>query len=289
MKILITGGASLLGRYLTERPPKNYEIESTWFSSYIFGCKYRMDITNAPQVRHVFEKIKPDVIIHCAAQGSVDYCERNYQDAHRTNVEGTENILKAARDYNAKVVFLSTNAVFSGTDPLYAENDKREPINRYGAIKKLAEDVVSDYPNHLIIRPFLMYGWPYSGSRRNWMDIIVTKLTAGEKCKLVNDVFCQPTYAGYVAEVIWKLLEYENQTFNMATEQVITFYEFGLMIADVFELDKSLIEKVSIRDFESLTRRPINSCYDVSKIKQLGIELPLREGLERALSVTKST
>lgn len=277
MKVLITGGSSLLGKALKETC--QYDIECTWYTNYIDG--YQMNVTNKSQVRYVFDRVKPDIVIHCAANGSVDYAQNNYQEVYHVNVEGTRNIMLAAKDYNAKVVYISSNAVYAGDNPPYSEESETKPLNSYGSIKLQAEQVVVDHLDWLIVRPFLLFGWPYPSGRQNWATLVYNDLSQDKPVQMVNDVVWQPTYVVDCAEAIWKLLEFNNEIFNIASPEKMTLYRFAVNVAEVFELDKGLIEPVASNYFESIAPRPKDTSYDLGKIEKLGIVLnDVKSGLK---------
>jgi dTDP-4-dehydrorhamnose reductase len=288
MKVLITGGSSLLGRYLALTKPDDISLESTWYTNAVEGVNYHLDVGNKSQLRYVYERVKPDIIIHCAAMGSVDYAEDNFREVAAVNVQGVINVLQAARHYSAKVIHISTNAVYDGDNPPYSQASPQKPVNAYGRIKKMAEraivdnDVTADGPSWLIVRPFLLYGWPYESGRPNWGTTIVNKLRRHEPLKLVNDVIWQPTYAADVAAFIWRILDYDREAFNVASAQRLTLYEFGLKIAEIFGLDSKLISPVSSNYFPQIAPRPRDTGYDLSKIIEAELGLPsLENGLQR--------
>lgn len=282
MKILITGGSSLLGRYLAQTKPDDVDIESTWYTNHADGVNYHLDIGNKSQVCYVFERVKPDVIIHCAAEGSVDQAEKHYRDVLAVNVTGTENVLALAREYGAKMVYISTNAVYDGKHGPYGPLAPQAPVNNYGRIKRAAEvAVIGSGVPFLIIRPFLLYGWPYENGRKNWGTLIVNKLRQGLSLTLVNDVIWQPTYAADVAAFIWQVLDREG-AYNVASECRLTLYEFGLKVAEVFKLDAGLISPVSSNYFPDMAPRPKDTSYDLSGLLADGLGLPpLEDGLQR--------
>jgi dTDP-4-dehydrorhamnose reductase len=284
MKVLITGGSSLLGKSLIETG-SGHTIHSTWYTNYPNHPSYQMDICDQSQVRYVFSQAKPDVVIHCAANGNVDFAEENYREAYRTNVDGTANILRAASDCRARVVYISTNAVYNGDNPPYAETGPFNPVNAYGKIKRQAELRVEDYPRGwLIIRPFLLYGWHYPGGRTNWAVIIKNKLQQNQPLKLVDDTIWQPTYAPDCASAIWKILEHKHRVdeiFNVATDDKVTLYEFGQQVARTWGLDGSLLGPVLSSHFETIASRPKDTSYDLGRLHGLGTRLlSIEQGLE---------
>lgn len=291
MKVLITGGSSLLGKSLLETKPKEAVIESTWYTNHVGLPMYQMDVCDKSQVRYVFDRVKPDIVIHCAANGSVDFAEQNYAEAYQVNATGTGNILWAAEDYRAKVVYISTNAVYDGSNPPYTEESELHPINAYGSIKKQAEEKVRTYKwDWLIFRPFLLYGWPWPGGRQNWATLVINKLSRGELVKLVNDVYWQPTYSKDCAKAIWNLINDSYEIYQVAGAERITLYEFGLKVAKVFGLDQGLVEPVDSDYFPTIAPRPRDTHYCLDKLNKAGVEIPdIEAGLRRMKRCQKTT
>lgn len=287
MKALITGGSSLLGKYLFRTKPNNVQLENTWYSNFIpYRTDYQLDIKNKVQVHNAFNSFRPDVVIHCAAIGDVELAETDYQMVHETNVIGTGNVIRAARRFDTKVIYISSNAVFSGNQAPYHEDFGCGPVNNYGKIKRQAERLLIDWAelNWLIIRPFMLYGWPYKGGRDNWGATIVNNLQAGETIKLVNDKIWMPTYAGDVARAIWQLIEIggNREIYHVASLERATLHTFGLKIAKVYGFDTDLIEGVPSSYFQSIAARPVDSTYNLDRIAKLGIELDgIEDGIKR--------
>lgn len=287
MRILITGGSGLLGKSLLETAPKEYILSLTYNKNWPLDTKqaiwYHLDVRNRADIFELFELVKPNVVIHCASIGSVDFTENNYQPVRDVNVGGLGHIIDACNGYKSKLIYISTNAVFSGKHPPYCEESPLEPVNSYGVIKREAERLVRDTANKwLIIRPFMLYGWPYSGGRTNWAVKIINALSQEDKQKLVNDVIWMPTYAPDCAEVIWHLAskEIDKEIFNVASPERVTLYEFGLQVCDVFDLDKDLLEPVDTDYFRSIAKRPVDTTYDLIKLAQYGFMLSdVRTGL----------
>lgn len=283
MRCLLVGGNSLLGKALTESKPANVNLASTWFTRYIPACTYHLNICDKSQVAYVFEQAKPDVVIHCSAVGSVDYTESHYHETRQVNVLGTENLLKAAQDAKALFVYISTNAVFDGLSAPYSEDDDRHPINAYGRIKREAENTVKLYHNWLIIRPFLLYGYPYPGGRTNWLVTILDKLSKGETVKLVDDTYWQPSLALDVAQAIWRLVQPDigRGIYHVASDDRLTLFWFGMMIARIWGYSPDLIIPISSSSLKGIAQRPRDTTFKLDKIHELGIHLrSVEEGLK---------
>jgi dTDP-4-dehydrorhamnose reductase len=290
MKVLITGGSGLLGKYLLETKPYNIDVVLTW--NKILGgvitnpdIWYKLDIRDRASIFDLFEITRPDIVVHCAAIGSVDFAEKEgYQSVFNVNVTGVKNVVDACNGYKSKIIYISSNAVYSGESPPYNEKSPLEPVNSYGVIKRQAEQVIRDIAKKwLIIRPFLLYGWPYVGGRNNWASSIVEKLTDSKgSYKLVNDHIWMPTYVGDMARTIWQLSNEDHEIYNIASPERATLYEFGLKVCDVFNLEKNLIKPIGSDYFPTIAPRPKDTTYDLVKLNEQGIVLSdIKTGLEK--------
>lgn len=274
MKVLVIGGSSLLGRYLYLTKPESVDLTLTWFTNYIEDA-FHLDVCTKSQVYYVMERAKPDVIIHCAAIGSVDYAEKNYSETRYINVEGVENVLRTEIPF----VYISTNAVFKGDNPPYSEQSDCHPVNCYGSIKRQAELAVMQSRKWMIIRPFLLYGYPYPKGRQNWLTTILSKLKNGQEVHLVDDTYWQPTNAEDCALAIWGLIGKWGEIFHVASDDRVTLFEFGLKVARVFGYDLSLVQPIASSSL-NIAPRPKDTAFDLSKIHSLGIQL---RGVEEGL------
>ena len=270
MKILVTGGSGLLGKYLHESEPNGLDVQYTWFSTKQPWCAHRLDVADQSQVDYVFGKVKPDAVIHMASVGNVDFCQDNYQIARNTNTEGTRHVMRTAQYYGAPVLMTSTNAVFSGENPPYKEDDEREPINAYGKIRKAAEDVVLSFQGS-VVRLFLLYGWEPEGARGNWASGAVLTLQAGQRMRVVNDRWYMPTYADDAARAVWALLGQGQGVYHVAGADCVTLHQFVVNVAETWKLDPSLVEPCPFDSLEGLAPRPVDSSYDLERSAELGL------------------
>lgn len=234
-KVIITGGDGIIGSYFD------------------FGQRLSrsdLDITDERKVSAIFKKFQPEAAIHLAAATDVERCEKDPEYAWRVNVWGTFNIVKACREYGAKMVYVSTAVVFSGNEPSHAEVDIPFPRNVYGRTKYAGEMLVQDLaPSHLILRTSWVFG---GGPERDhkFVGKIIKQLKDGATViKAVNDQLGSTTFAKDFVGCVKSLL-LEGQTgilhvvnsgqtsrYGMAKEIVSTFGK----IADV--------EPTSYRDF----------------------------------------
>ena len=115
-----------------------------------------LDIREIHMIEKVINSTKPDSIINCAALTNIDEIEREPKTAYDVNSIGAGNIAKIAKKNKIKFVHISTDGVFDGSERLYLESDKTNPINEYAKSKKLGEDLVLEaYDDSILIQTFM--------------------------------------------------------------------------------------------------------------------------------------
>ena len=290
-KIFITGASGLLGRAIVKQGQDKEGIHKIYGSYYspppavpLDRCQcFNLDVRDKKAVFQILDELKPEVVIHTASMGSVDWCQNNKKEAYQINVVGTKNVLSWCQESGSRFVFISSNAVFDGANPPYEENDKTDPVNYYGELKLVSErDVLEGGGDCVIIRPILAYGWNDPNERLNPVTWLVKCLSAGEKVKLVNDRFSNPLFSENFADAVWRIIEKAGfRIYNIGGKDIVSRYEFGLKIAEVFDLSKDLIESVPSSFFKNIAPRPVNTSYSTTKIEiELGlVPLSLQEGL----------
>ena len=137
MKFFITGIHGQLGYDV------DLELRNRGYNDIMAPLRQDVDITSKESVERAIIDFKPDVVFHCAAYTAVDKAEDDKENCYNINVIGTKNIVEAAKEVGAKVVYISTDYVFDGTkEGYYKEDDKTNPINYYGETKYLGEEEV---------------------------------------------------------------------------------------------------------------------------------------------------
>lgn len=288
-RVLITGGTGLLGQALLSSVPAGCQL----FGTYLPGkapttplpCPFfPLDVREADQVARLVDQIQPEVVIHTASIGSVDYSEHHREESWAVNVGGTQNVGRACAQHHARLIFISSNAVFDGEHPFYAEDAPVHPINYYGQLKVEGEQwVAASGLEYAIVRPILMYGWHLPIERGNWVTSWLRSLGKGERVKVVDDVGTKPLYALNCAEVIWAVItQGKTGLYHAAGADHITLYQFAQTTAEVFDLDASLIDPVPSSYFPEIAPRPKDTSFDTTKMeRELGIRpWGVREGLQ---------
>ena len=295
MKILITGANGFLGYYLTEQLlAKNFSVIATGkgicrlpFDGQQNFVYQEMDFTDPYSVHDVFEKAKPDIVIHAGAMSKPDECEQHQMMAYLVNVEATVQLLMNAEEFKSFFIFLSTDFVFDGKTGMYSEEDSPHPINYYGKTKLEAEEAVKEYEHGwTIVRTVLVYGKNHTG-RQNIVTIVKQKLEKGEEYSVVNDQWRTPTYVEDLAKGIVSIVEKRAKgIFHISGKDLLTPYQMAHETANYLNLDKSLIKKATAADFTQPAKRPPRTGFRIDKAKnELGYDpISFDEGLKKTFS-----
>jgi dTDP-4-dehydrorhamnose reductase len=218
----------------------------------------------------------------------VDFAEKHHQIVWEVNVGGTKNIVKGCQEIGAHLVFVSSNAVFDGHNPPYAENAPLHPINVYGTLKAEAEQVVSTaHISWSIVRPILIYGWPGPDQRGNMATWVIEMLSQKKSIAVVDDVFSMPLLDRSCAESIWAVIGGAKKGFyHVAGADRVTLYEFARTVAETFELNAELVRPVPSSYFPDIAPRPRDTSFRLDRIRhELGLEpVGLKAGLREMRS-----
>ncbi len=259
MKILIVGGSGVIGWNLLSKFTNNikftYYKNKTNRNDGIF-----LDITNRENTLKVFEKEKPDIVIHTSSLTNVDLCEREHDLANSINIQGTENIVEGCKKFKSKIVFVSTSFVFDGQKSQYFEDDLKSPSTYYGITKAKGEEIVinSGLP-HLILRTDQPYCWSEKWQHTNSVLRVINTTKTGNIHKEIEDWYNCPTYVPEFSEALKKMIDLELEgIFHVVGSDYISRYDWAVEIANIFDLDKSLIKKINSSELNlSATRKNI--------------------------------
>jgi dTDP-4-dehydrorhamnose reductase len=292
MKVLVTGANGLLGQELialllqrkqiviaTSKGPSRLEASVASKLTY-----QDLDITDGLAVQKVITDFQPEAIIHAAAMTQVDECELNKIDCYNINVTATRFLIEAAKEVNAKLLYVSTDFIFDGSAGPYREDDEPKPLNYYGSTKLSAETEVMESGLHWAIARTVLVIGNAIGTRSNIISWVKDKLSKGEKIKVVNDQFRTPTFTEDLARGIVLILEKNaSGIYHISGKDLLTPYDIALKTAAHFRLDHSLIEKADVTSFSQPAIRPARTGFHIDKARRdLGYEpLSFDDGLKK--------
>jgi len=278
LKILITGASGLYGSKLAELAvARNLEVYSCDVQELpVCGNFVKFDVSHRELVHDAFKRIKPDVVVHAATLTDVDKCELNKELAWKINVDGTKNIVEAAKSAGSFLIYISTDYVFNGELGNYKESDKPDPINYYGLTKLKAEEMVKTQTEYFIARPSVIYGSTPAAGKVNFALWLIETLRKGEHAKIITDQWNTPTLNTNLAEMTLEVIERRlTGTFHLCGATRVNRNEFAQLIAETFGLDKNLIDPALSSQFKWPAKRPTDSSLDTTKAQQTLKNKPL--------------
>ena len=287
MKVFVTGVAGQLGHdVMNELKKRGIEAVGSDLAPEYAGVQdgsavtkmpyVSLDITNRDAVYETIRKIHPDAVIHCAAWTAVDAAEdeENKDKVDRINVKGTSYIAIAAEEIGAKMMYISTDYVFSGEGEVPWEADCRDfaPLNVYGESKFRGETAVEETCKKFFI---VRIAWVFGLSGKNFIKTMLNVGKTHDKLKVVCDQIGTPTYTYDLARLLVDMIETDKYGYYHATNEggYISWYDFT---CEIFRQAgyTTKVTPVTTEEYGlSKAARPFNSRLDKSKLQANGFEL----------------
>lgn len=286
MKVFVTGVGGQLGHdVVNELDRRAHEsigsdIQAVYSgvndgSAVVTAPYVQMDITDGAAVSKTIKELKPDVIIHCAAWTNVDGAEapENQAKVHQINAVGTENIAKAAKAIDAKMVYISTDYVFDGQGERPWEPDDKcyAPLNVYGQSKLDGEKAVAGtLEKYFIVR----IAWVFGLNGKNFIKTMINVGKTHDTVRVVNDQIGTPTYTLDLARLLVDMVETEKYGYYHATNEggYISWYDFCCEFYKQYGLTTKVIPVTTAEYGLSVAARPFNSRLAKKKLVEAGFD-----------------
>lgn len=265
---MIVGASGQLGqelqRYLTQL---NVKFDAL--------TEKELDITDLSAVNAKITELKPTVIYDCAAYTAVDKAEDEGKEINWiVNVNGTKNLAQVAADSHVKLVYISTDYVFDGTNEgEYMEDDPANPKNEYGRAKWAGEEAVRNSgADYFIVRT----SWVFGEFGHNFVFTMQNLAKTHDKLTVVNDQIGRPTWTRTLAEFMVHLVKTNADagTYQLSNDNVATWYDFACEILKDTEVE---VEPVTSDKFPQKAYRPRHSIMNLDKAKATGFLVPTWE------------
>ena len=272
MNILITGCNGQLGNEIQKLEKVN--PQHTFFNTDVA----ELDITNQLAIDQFIQENKIDGIINCAAYTAVDKAESNEALCERINRDAVRHLGEAAQAVGAKVIHISTDYVFDGTNCRpYVETDPTCPISVYGRTKLAGEEALRAVcPEAVIIRT----AWLYSEYGNNFVKTVLRLGAERDELRFIFDQVGSPTYAGDLAEAMLTIVAQAEEghfvpgVYHFSNEGVCSWYDFTVKILQLAHLSKRVIP-IETKDYPTPAARPHYSVLNKGKIKATyGMTIP---------------
>jgi dTDP-4-dehydrorhamnose reductase len=280
--ILVTGSNGQVGSELRE-------LSSEYKYNFFFTDRTTLDITDNKAVKEFIETNSINTIINAAAHTAVDQAEEDEANADKINHLAVKNLAEIAKDKNIKLIHISTDYVYDGTNfKPYNEEDTTNPNGVYGATKLAGEIAMRNInpSNSIIIRT----SWVYSSFGANFVK---TMLRLGKERDSIGVIFDQvgtPTYARDLARAILEILpnikNEKVELYHYSNEGVLSWYDFAKEIMRMAKLNCQ-INPIETKEYPTPCARPHYSLLNKSKIKkEFTLNIPYwKDSLDECLKI----
>ena len=277
MKILVTGANGMLGNTLCLLYHIDHEVFAIHRDEHSLSkCSddFSLDLNDLDQLQFVMNKVKPDLVLHTAGLTSIDKCEEDPKLAYEANVVVTENMARSCSN-KTKLIYISTDQVYGAEDDRSELNMNLQPVNQYGKTKLQGEQKVQELCTDYIIIRTNIFGWNVKPKRISSAEWIYGSLKKKKEITLFTNYIFSPIYTTFLGDIIMQLVDLNfTGIINVGSSTPCSKYDFGIHMADEFELNSSLIRKGSISDHSFFAPRPQQLDLDVSKLYDLGLTPP---------------
>ncbi|MCI9073740.1 MAG: dTDP-4-dehydrorhamnose reductase [Lachnospiraceae bacterium] len=278
MRVFVTGVRGQLGHDVVK------ELEKRGIEAVGVDIQ-EMDITDEASVSRVIRGESPDAVIHCAAYTAVDAAEENEDLCRRVNADGPRYIAKVCRDLDIKMIYISTDYVFSGQgEKPWEPEDEKAPQSVYGRTKYEGELAVQELlEKYFIVR----IAWVFGVNGRNFVKTMLKLSENHDVITVVNDQFGSPTYTYDLARLLVDMVLTDKYgVYHATNEGICSWYDFARAIFEEAGISMT-VKPVSTAEYGAKASRPANSRMSKDKLEENGFErLPdWRDALKRYLDI----
>lgn len=264
--VLVTGATGQLAQQLRamgkEREGWHFYSRAEW------------DVASYDAGMRIVETEKPSVVVNCGAYTAVDRAEQDAEAAYRANAEGPRALRRVADATGVSVLHVSTDYVAGdGRNAPLREVDTVAPRGIYAQSKRAGEVALLDSPRAIVLRT----GWLYSAYGKNFFLTMARRALEGADSRVVSDQVGAPTWAGFLAEAIAKIVEsgeWHAGLYHCSCAGVASWYDFAHAIYNALG-STGRVTPIASAEYPQLAPRPPYSVLQCQKIqKSYGISIP---------------
>lgn len=276
MKILVTGVSGQLGHDLA--------IELSARGHAVTGVSSKeLDLTDTMAIRTYLTKLRPDAVMLCAAYTAVDKAEDDVESCFAVNSNGAEAVAAACAELGCKLLYISTDYVFSGEgEKPWEPDDLPDPVNTYGKSKYYGEKAIrAAVANHFIVR----ISWLYGINGRNFVKTMLHLGAEKERINVVCDQIGSPTYSKDLSVLLSDMIVTDKYgTYHATNEGYCSWFDFACAIMKKAGLSAAVIPVPSSK-YPTRAKRPRNSRLSKTKLTECGFNRlpPWEDALDRFL------
>jgi dTDP-4-dehydrorhamnose reductase len=268
MRVVVTGAGGQLGAALVSEFGASHDIVPL--------TRTDLDVSDDHQVADTIARVRPHLLVNCAAFNHVDGAEDRPVEALNTNAFAVRTLARAAEQYGITLVHYSTDFVFDGTASRpYVEDDRPNPRSVYAVSKLLGEWFALDAPRAYVLRVESLFGRAAQGpASKGTVAAMLETLAAGGSPTVFIDRTVSPTYVIDAARATRQLVETSAKSglYHCVNSGSCTWFEFARELAHVAGLEANLTP-VRMSDVPLRAARPRYSALSNEKLRATGIDM----------------
>jgi dTDP-4-dehydrorhamnose reductase len=289
-RLLVTGGTGFVGYHLMKNALLQFEVHyiaHTSISPINEVFAHHVSLNDFLTLEQKIKQLRPDYIIHLAADANANHCETFPWSSWKINVEASKHLALIAGAEDIKLCFASSDLVFDGTKGNYKETDVPNPINKYGAQKWEAEKIIlSLLAKAVVFRLPLMFG--NTESKRSHLMQMLQQLRSQQEVKLFTDEYRSICGVNSVTRGMLSLMDKAQGVYHLGGKERMSRYDFGVMAAKIFGCPTHLIKPCLQKNIPMPAPRPKDVSLNSEKAIYLGFR-PLGAEEELRLIAHEST
>jgi len=252
-KVLVTGASSYVGARLYCDLRQRFDAIGTYNNTQLSDAFLHLDTTRKEDVKKLIDRVRPNTVVHVAANASAKWCEEHPNEATILNEGATKSVVEAAKAVNAGVIFISSFAAMDSS-------------NVYGRTKAESEKSVQEMDKWVIIRPSLVIGYSPNTTNDRPFNRLLKNIDEGNPAVYDTSWKFQPSYLRHISEIITLVIDkgINAQTIPIAVSVLKSRFDVARDILTKFNI------KVTPEDKQDKT--PVLK-DDLSKLKELGLPI----------------
>jgi dTDP-4-dehydrorhamnose reductase len=274
-RLLVTGAGGFLGWNICRAALGRYDVIGVARRRPVVTegvVPEQCDLTDFQSLRSLFQRVRPDAVIHAAAMPSPDVCQQHPAESRAINVDAAISIAGLCRDRDIPCAFTSSDLVFDGTAAPYDERRSPSPISVYGEQKLAAEQSMADCHDRMVIcRMPLMYG-DAPPLAQSFIQPFIRAIIESRALSLFFDEFRTPASGAAAARGILLALEREEKLLHLGGRESVSRYDFCRKLAAALGRPDASLTPVRQQSVKSVAPRPLNVSLDSSKAFALGYD-----------------
>jgi len=276
-KILVTGASGFLGWHFCRLFAEDYTIVGTHFRNQPEDLPavewQKINLLESAKIKTYIQEIQPAAVLHFAAISNAAFCEEHPALSHHINVYTTTTLAEVTKAVDIPMLFTSSDLVFNGQSPPYAEDDFTYPISQYGSQKQMAEDILlQEFEHTTVVRLPLLFGIPPHYTN-NFFNQSIKKLGHAEDVHAFEDEFRTPLSASEAARWLQRITQYlldqklTERLLHIGSDTAVSRYQLLLQTAKIFGLPTETLIPTQQADLDLIPPRPQNVSLENSLAK----------------------